>query len=135
MHLEDAVFPFFLCLEQFQCFVGVSRSDNAVRYFPFEEGCRFDITDIGQGNEIAVGAHAVGTTGTGIGRGQRGQGQVIDPVDFFQGIAHVRCYGCTGGADVFERSCCRKARRFLQFFDQLVAVERIEQVDIAGAAI
>ena len=135
MHLEDAVFPFFLRLEQFQCFIGISRGNDAVRYFPFEEGGRFDITDVGQGDEIAVGAHAVGTTGTGIGRGQRRQIQVIDPVDFLQCIAHVRRYGCTGRADVFERSCCRKARRFLQFFDKLIAVERIEQVDIAGAAI
>ena len=135
VHLEDAVIPLLLGLQNSQGFVAVARSDDAVRDFPLEERCRFDIADVGQSDEIAVRAHAVGTAGAGIGRSQGGQFQIVDPVYLFQGITHVRSDGGPSRADVLEGSRCRKACRFFQFFDQLIAVEGVEQINITGTAV
>ena len=66
---NDIISTLTLGLEDFKRFFGEGGSNDTVGNLGLDEQCRITVADIAQGNEITVRAHAVGTTGTGIGTG------------------------------------------------------------------
>ena len=71
-----------------------------------------DVADVGEGDPVAEGGHAVGAAGAGIGAGQRGKldvrGNVVHlPFHLGQGQAQGRARR----GDVLERGRRRQARR------------------------
>ena len=133
--LDDIVRAFTFRFEDSECFVCVTRCDHAVGYFASEHRSRFFVAYIGECNEVAVGRHAVCTTRTSVSRCERSELQVIYIIDLFECIGKRKTYCRTCRADVFERSCRRKTCCFFQFFDELPAVERIKEVDVAGTTV
>ena len=103
--------------EDFHSFFGVAGSDYAVRNFTSQHGSSFFIANIGQSNEVTIGAHTVSTTSTSISSCQRRKFQIVNIVDFFQSVAHRHSYCCTCRANVFEGSSSRKTGSFFQFFN------------------
>ena len=121
--------------ENCQSFFGVARSDNAVGYFASQHSSSFFVANVGQGNEVTIGAHTVSATSTSVSSCQRGQFQVVNVVDFFQGVAHRHSNSSTSRANVFEGSSSRKTSSFFQFFNQLPAIESVQEVDKAGTTV
>ena len=113
----------------------IVRSDDTIGDLTLDEQCRGLVASIAQRNEVAIGTHAVGATGTGISRsnGRQLKRHIIHPVNLAQGIAHGQAHGSAGGRDVLEGRCCGQARRRLQLAHQLPRVQRIEEVDISRA--
>ena len=127
-----------LGLEDFQRLVGVAGGDDAVGDLPLDELGRGRVTDVAQGDPVAEGTHPVGASGPGIGAGQRGFVQslhVVHEAGLFQrrGQGTAQCGG--GGAHVLEGGGADHAGGGLQLLDQLIAVEGVQEVDIAGPSV
>ena len=133
--LDDIVGAFPLGLEDSQCFVGVARSNHAVAHFAVDEAGSSFVTGVAQCDEIAIGRHAVGTTGTYVGIGQRRQGQSVDKVDFLHGLVQFLADGGTGRTDVLKGSGGGHTGGFLQFFHQLPSVQGIQEVDVSRSSV
>ena len=136
IHLQDAVVAFFLALEDLQGIVIIGGSDDAVGDFGLDQVCGAGIALVGQGDEITKAGHSVGAAGTGIGccHGSELSG-ILDPVDLFLYFGEGKADGCAGGGDVLEGCGRRLAGGLFELFDELIAVEGIKQVDVAGAAV
>ena len=131
--LDDAVSTLALGLEDFQGFGCVVGCDDAVADLTLDElGCSF-VASVAQCAEVAIGAHTVSTTGAGIGTGQgrKLKVNVIHEIDLLQRVAQWQTHGSSGGGDVFETGGGGQAGGCLELFDQLPAVERVEEVDVA----
>ena len=135
IHLQDQVRALALRFEDLECFRRICGCDDAVGDLALEEGSRLGIALIRKGDEVAVGAHAVGAARADVGRGDRGELYAFDEVDFLEDGGEGNGDGSTGRADVLERSGSRKTGGFAQLADELPAVHRVEQVDVARAAV
>lgn len=63
---DDAVVTFFLCFQDFQCFIGKSRSDDTVRNLAFDQGCGVFVADIRKCDKVAERRHTVCASGSCI---------------------------------------------------------------------
>ena len=79
--LDDIVGTLFFAHEKFQSFLVVARGNDAIGDFSLDESGRRLVADIGEGDEVTEGRHAVGASGSGIGAGQRRIVEVLDVID------------------------------------------------------
>lgn len=135
VYLDDTVGALALLAEDLQGLWSVAWGYHAVAHLALDEACRGFVANVAQGTEVSIGAHAVGTTRTGVGRGERSELEVhvIDEVNFLQCVVQRQSDGCSRGTDVLERSCGREARSLLQLLDELPTIECVEQVDVSWA--
>ena len=134
--LDDVVRALPLLAKDLECLIGVGRCDDTVADLTLdEEGCG-TVAGVGEGDEVAVGTHAVSTAGTSIGRGDRRELEVdiVDPVDLAQRVAEGESNGSTGRRDMLEGGGGRKSRSRLQLADKLPGIEGIEEIDVARTA-
>ena len=151
-HLEHAVFAGLLLGEDFKSLRRISGSDNTIRNLARDDtGCG-DVARSGKSDEIAERGHAVSacksfvsrdfpiemrlepTTSTSIGSSQRRKGllEVIDSVDLLLRFVELNPNSGASRGNVLERGSSGQAESVLQFLDQRVGVESIEQVDVPG---
>ena len=135
--LDDAVSTLALGLEDFQGFGCVVGCDDAVADLTLDESGGSFVAGVAQCTEVAIGAHAVSTTGAGIGTGQgrKLKVNVIHEIDLLQRVAQWQTYGSSCRRYVLEAGGGGQAGSGLELFDQLPAVESVEEVDVACAAI
>lgn len=135
VYLDDTVGALALLAEDLQGLWSVAWGYHAVAHLALDEACRGFVANVAQGTEVSIGAHAVGTTRTGVGRGERSELEVhvVDEVNFLQRVVQRQSDGCSRGTDVLERSCGREARSLLQLLDELPTIECVEQVDVSWA--
>ena len=99
---------------------------------------RGHIAHIRKGHKIAEGGHPVRAARTHISRCKRGIQKplnLIGKVDFSERFGKRHANRRARRAHMLERSGRRKAERRFQFPHKLPAVERVQQVDIARAAV
>ena len=134
--LQDVVSTFALFAEDGEGFGGEIRGNDAVAHLALDEQGGGFIARVGEGNKVTVARHAVGTTGTGIGRGdgRKGQGEVVAEIDAAQSVAHGQPHGSTGGRDVLKGSRCGQTGGRFELAHKLPAVESIEEVDVTGTS-
>ena len=77
----------------------------------------------------------VAAPGAGIGGSDGGKLDAFDEIDFFQRRGQRHGDGGPGGADVLEGRGGGQAGCLLQLGDELPAVQRVEEVDVAGLAV
>ena len=138
VHLDDIVRALTLVLQDLDGFGGVVGGNDAVADLALQQQGRGGVAGVGEGHEVAVGRHTVGTTSTGIGTGNGGvveAGDIIDKVDLLQRIGQGQAHGSTSRRDVLERGSGGQTCGLLQFPDQLPSIEGVEEVDVAGAAV
>jgi hypothetical protein len=137
VYLDDAVGTLALLLEDFQSLGSVVGCDDAVADLALDESCCSLVAGVAEGAEVSVGAHAVGTTCTGIGVSKwcELKVDVVDKVYLLQRVAQRQTDGSTGRADMLEAGSGGQAGGSLQLFDKLPAVEGIEEVDVTGTAV
>ena len=135
IHLQDQVRALALRLEDLEGLWRIRRRNDAVGDLALEEGSRLGIALVGQGDEIAVGAHAVRAARADVSRGNRGKLYAFDEVDFLEDGGEGNGDGSACRADVLERSGSRKTGGLAQLADELPAVHRVEQVDVARTAV
>ena len=135
--LDDAVSALAFSFEDLQCFGCIVGCDDAVADLPLDELGGGLVAGVAQCAEVTIRAHAVSTAGTGISAGQRCEFKVdvIDKVDFLQRVAQWQSHGSSCWGDMLEAGGSGQACCGLELFDQLPAVERVEEVDVACAAI
>ena len=134
---DHVVGSFAFIAQDINGFGSESGSDDAVAYLTFEECCRGRITHIAQCHEITVRTHAVGSACPCIGRRERCQpnGQVVDEINFAQGVAERKSDGSTCRRNMLERSCSRHAGGSFEFTHELPSIECIEKIDVPGTSV
>ena len=70
IHLDDIVGALLFLHQDLEGLLRISGSDHTVGYLSFQDPCGGLVADIGKGNEIAEGAHAVRSSCPGIGAGK-----------------------------------------------------------------
>ena len=135
--LDDAVSALALSLENLQGFGCVVGCDDAVADLTLDELGSSFVAGVAQCTEVTIGAHAVSTAGAGIGTGQRRELKVnvIHEIDLLQRVAQWQSHSGSGRRDVLEAGGSGQTCGGLEFFDQLPAVESVEEVDVACAAV
>ena len=133
--LHHIVVALTLRLEDFQRFVGITGGDDAVGYLAGQQRRGFFVADVGQRRPVAIGGHAVCTACACISARNRGQFQVVHKIDLLFHIAQRQANRRSRRADMLKGSRCRKAGGLFQLLDQLPAIERIQEIDIAGFAV
>ena len=125
----------------FQYLDGLGREvggNHAVAHLTLQQQGGRSVAGVAQGHEVTIARHAVGTTGTSIGTSHRALVQslhVVHEIDFLQRVAQRQAYSGAGRTDVLERGGSGQTRCFLQLLHQLPRVQRVEEVDVAGAAV
>lgn len=133
--LENKVLAALLLLEDLQSGILVAGSNDTVRDFLGDDGGGGNINDVTEGNHVTERAHAVGTTGTGVGLGKSGgldAGDVVDKVNLALGLGQGETNGSTSGRDVLEAGSSRLAKSLLELLDKRPSVKGIKEVDVAG---
>ena len=133
VNLNDIVGPLAFFAKNLQGFLRIAGSNDAVAHLALDdEGSRL-VASITQGNEVTIAAHTVGTTGAGVGTGNRTEGHldVIHKIDAGQSLAQRQTDSSSCRGDVLETGCCRKTCSGFQFLHQLPAVQRVKEVDVA----
>ncbi len=134
--LDNAVIALLLALQDLQRIFIVARCDDAVGDLALDQagGCR--IARIRQGNEIAEGGHTVCASGTGIGTRKRCElAHIVDPVDLSLDRRKRQTDRGARRGNMLEGRRRRQSCRLLQLADKLPAVQTVEQIDIARAAV
>ena len=134
---DDVVRSLALCTQNLECLGRVVGSDDAVAHLALDDEGRGLVAGVAQRDEVTIRRHAIGTAGTGIGTGHRRVVEtrnVVDEVDVLQRVGEGQSYGSTCRRHVLERCCCRQTGGLSQFAHQLPGVQRVEEVDVAGAA-
>ena len=89
VYLDDVVSAFALVTKNLQRLICISRCNDAVAHFTLDDegGCL--VASITQSDKVAVAAHTVGTTGTGVctSNGAEGHLDVIHKIDACQRFA------------------------------------------------
>ena len=136
VYLDDIVRAFAFLLQDGQRLGGEVRGDDTIADLTLDEQRGGLVAGVTQGNEVTIGTHAIGTASTGIGcgNGREFEGNVVNPVDLAQRVAHGQSHGSTGRRDMLEAGGSRQARGLLQLAHKLPGVEGIEEVDVAGTA-
>ena len=136
IHLQDAVVALLFALEDLQGVVVICGGDDAVGDFGLDQVCGAGIALVGQGDEITEAGHSVRAAGTCVGtcEGSKLSG-ILYPVDLFLHLSEGKADGRACRGNMLKR--CRRglAGRFFELFDELIAVEGIKQVDVAGTAV
>ena len=132
---NDIVIALLLHFQQRQRLVGVAGSDDAVGHFGLNQPRGAFVAHVAQGNPVAEGGHAVCAARAGIGARQGGQFLFPHEVNLAQGIIQRQTHRRARRADMLERRRRGQTRRALEFADQLPAVERVKEVDVAGFAV
>ena len=97
--LDNVIVSVLLALQDLKRLLSIAGGDNAVGDFPLDDLCCGRITDIGEGNEIAEGAHSVSSAGTCVSTCERGElTHIIHKIDLLQYIAERKadCSACRG---------------------------------------
>ena len=135
---DNVVIALALGLEDRQSLLAVAGGDDAIGNLPGDELGGGNVADIGKGHPVTEGAHPVRTPGPGIGTGQRAFVQPIHVVykaGLFQILRQHLAHCGRGGRHMLEGGHGAQARCFLQFLDQLIGIQGIQEVDVAGAAV
>ena len=135
--LDDVVIAVALALEDLQGLGLVAGGDDAVGDLALDDLRGGDVADLGQGDPVAEGAHAVGAAGAGVGAGEGAVVEALDVVDeagLLELITHRQAEGRAAGAHVLEGGRAGQTGRLLELFHELPGVEGVEEVDVAGAA-
>ena len=116
---------------------GVSGGNDAVAHLALDEQGRGLVAGVAQRTEVTIRAHAVGTAGAGIGIGQGSELEVyvVHEVNLLQRVAEGQSHGRPGRRYVLETGGGGQSGGSLELLDQLPAVQGIEEVDVAGAAV
>ena len=114
----------------------ITGGNDAVRDLMLDELCGGHIADIGEGDPVAKGGHAVSTAGTGVSAGQRRElkirSNVVHPALH---IGQGQAQGGTRRGHMLEGSGGGQTAGRLQLLDQLDGVEGIQKIDVAGLAV
>jgi len=135
---NDVVSALSLALEDFESFGFVSGSDDTVGNFTSDELCGGYVTYIGESNPVTEGAETVGTACTNISTGERG---LVKTFDIFNEASLLERFGegktnsSRSGRNVLEGSYSGKTESFLEFLNELIGVESVEEVDVAGTTV
>ena len=133
---NDRVIALLLGFQHGQCLIGVAGGDDAVGHFLFDQQRSGQVAHVRQGNPVAKAGHPVGAAGAGIGAGQGRQLHIqVDVVHPAQRLVQGQSDGGTRGGDMLEAGRSGQPQRGFQVMHQLVAVEGVQKVDIAGAAV
>ena len=124
-----------LGLEDLERLVGVARRDDAVGYLRLQIGCGCRVADVGQRSPVAVGAQTVSAACADVRAGNRRQVVLLNEVDLLLDIGQRQTDCRTGRRDMLEGRCGRISGCLLHLLDQLPAVERVTEVDIARLAV
>mmetsp|Transcript_10153 Transcript_10153/g.28972 ORF Transcript_10153/g.28972 Transcript_10153/m.28972 type:complete len:252 (+) Transcript_10153:703-1458(+) len=111
-------------------------SDDAIGHFFLEDLGRGYVHHVADCGEVAEGAHGVRLAGAEVRQSQGGDGaRVWNLVSqgLFSGQRHRHGGACR--RHVLERSRCRESEGLLEFADELVGVESVQQVDVARGAV
>ena len=138
VYLDDIIGTLAFVLQDFQSLWGIVGRNDTVAHLALDNQCCGLVAGIAQGNEVTIRRHTVGTTGTGVctGYGTLVQsGDIVHEIDVLQCVAQLRAYGSAGRRHVFERGCRGQTGGLLQFLYQLPAVQCIQQIDVAWAAV
>ena len=138
VNLEHEVTTTLLLLENLNGGGLKAGRDNTIRNLLANDGSGRDIDNVAESNHVTEAAHAIGTTGAGIGLGKgRGldTGDIIDHVDLALIGSQLKANGSTGGRDVLEAGGGRLAESLLELLDEGPGVEGIEEVDVAGGTV
>ena len=131
--LDHIVISFFLLFQDVQGFFRIAGRDDAVGYLPLDQPGGVRVADVGKGDKIAEGGHAVRPAGSCVGAGQRRQfAQVVHPVDLCQRIVQRKAHGGACRGDMFKRGGSGQSGGLLQLLYQLPAVEGVQKIDVAG---
>lgn len=136
VHLEDGVLAALLLLQELQSIGIIGGGNDTVRDLAGDDLGSDQVDSRGDGDPVTEGRHAVSTTGTGIGRGDGGKGEleVIDLVDLLLNIGQGDSNGSTGGGNVLEGGGGGEAEGVGELLDQGPGVEGIQEVNVAGGA-
>ena len=119
-----------------QCLRLVARGNDAVGHLVLDQLCGGHIADVGQGDPVAKGGHAVGTACTGVGICQRRQLHIRgNVVHFALHIGERQAQSRARRGNMLEGSCCGQTAGSFQLLDQLDGVEGIQKIDVAGLAV
>ena len=134
---DDIVSALALGAQDVECLGRIAGGNHSVAHLTLQQcGCH-GVASVAQSHEIAVTAHAVGSTGAGIGTGEGGKFlfDVVDKIDFAQGVAQWETHGGSGGGDMLETGGGGETGGGFQLLHQLPTVESVEKVDVTGTAI
>jgi len=132
---EDEVAPPALPAQHVQGRRVVAGGDDAVGDLASQEVRGRQIDRVAQGDDIPEGRHPVGPARPRVGGGEGGELQIRDERRSPGRIVERHRARRARRADVLERGRGREAGRRAQLAHQLPAVERVEQVDVAGVAV
>ena len=127
-----------LGLQDFQGFLAVAGGNDPVGHLPGDEGSGKGVTGIGQSDPVPKGTHPVGATGPGIGASQGifiQARHILHKAGLLQLLWQGKAHGSGGGRDVLKGSGAGKACGGLQLLDQLIGVQSVQEIDIAGPAV
>ena len=135
--LDDIIGALALVVQYLQGLGGIVGCNDAIAHLTLDECGRGCIAGVAQCHKVAVAAHAVGATGTGIGasQGRKLDLHIVNEIYLLQGVAQWKSYGSTGWRYMLETGCCGETRGGFEFLDKLPAVERVKEVDITGASV
>lgn len=136
--LQDEVLAALLLLQDLQSSILETRGDDTVRDLLGDDAGGRNIDDVAESNHVSEAAHAVSSTGPGVGLSKsRGlnAGDVVDKVNLALLCGQRNANGSTGRRDVLEAGGSRLAESSLELLDQRPAVECVQQVDVARGAV
>ena len=123
--LEDEVTATLLLLEDLKSLRFISRSDDTVRNLLGDDLGSGEIDNITESNHVTKAAHAVSTSGTGIGLSKSRSLNALDivnKVDLTLLLGQGKTNSSTGGRDVLEAGGGRLAESLLKLLDQRPSV-------------
>ena len=133
---NDVVVAFLFGFQHFQGVGVIAGGNDAVRNFVLDQLCGGKVAHIRQGDPVTKAGHAVRTAGAGISAGQgRKLSLCTNMIHLSQRFVQWQANGGTGGGNMLKAGSSRLAQGFFQVAHQLVAVERIQKVDVARLAI
>ena len=133
--LDDVVLALLLGPEDLQGLVGVARGYDAVGDFVLKIGSGRCVADVGQSRPVAVAAEPVGAARPDVGAGYGGDILLLHEVDLPVDVGKGPCHCSARRGHVLEACRAGKAGGFLELLDELPGVERVHEVDVAGAAV
>ena len=123
--------------EDFESLVGEVGSNHTVAHLTLDECSGSSVASVAERHEVAVRAHTVGTTSTGIRTCNRRElhFHVVNEVHLLQSFAQRQTNSGSCRRYVLERCCRGQTGCSLQLLNELPRVERVEEVDVARTTI
>ena len=138
VYLDHVIGTLALVFQDFDSLGRIVGSNHTVAHLALQQLGGSGVAGVAESHEVTVARHTVGTTGAGVGTGDRTLVEILDvvhEVDLLQCVAERQTYGSTSRTHVLKRSCGGQASGSLQFLHQLPGVEGVEEIDVAGTAI